>query len=279
MRARLDLGVLRIVGGGAVRLGMSSDSSRRIHSGLSWFALGVAFLPVLAELAWDLAESRRFGSLLAPLLLVLCAWRGPSQAVAPHRDGLLLLLAAVALQFVGIASHTVFIGRLGLALAVVGMARWHGSPRLSVALLAFAAIPVPVTASSYLTPSLESLWAGVAAQFVQLLGGEVSVSGPLFRSVGERLELMSSDGGLPLLRVLAELGWYSGVRRGLPGRALLGRAALGAVLAGPIQLIGVTIAVFLLTFGLADVARAWLDHGLWLAVAACVIWRVERRSQ
>ena len=90
---------------------------------------------------------------------------------------------------------------------------------------------------------------------------------------------MATDGGLPLLRVLAELGWYSAVRQGLPGRALLGRVALGAVLAGPIQLIGVTAAVFLLTFGLADVARAWLDYGLWLGVAAWVVWRVERRSQ
>jgi hypothetical protein len=186
---------------------------------------------------------------------------------------------AVALQFVGIASQTVFIGRLGLALAVVGMARWHGSPKLSVALLAFGAIPVPVTAIAYTTPSLESLWAGAAAQFVQLLGGEVIVSGPLFRSSAGRLELIPTDGGLPLLRVLVELGWYSAVRQGLPGRALLGRVALGAVLAGPIQLIGVTIAVFLLTFGFADVARVWLDHGLWLAAAAWVVWRVERRSQ
>ncbi len=80
------------------------------------------------------------------------------------------------------------------------------------------------------------------------------------------------------MTVLVALGWYSGVRQGLPGGALLGRVALGAVLAGPIQLTGVTIAVVLFTFGLADVARVWLDHGLWLAVAACVIWRVERRS-
>jgi len=242
--------------------------------------LGVAFLPVLAELVrhlTDLPNQRSF--LLAPLLFLLCAWRGPSQAVARHRDGLLLLLVAVALQFVGIASDIVVIGRLGLALAVVGMARWHGSPKLPVALLAFGAIPVPVAVLGYTTPSLESLWGGAAAQFVQFLGGEVDVSGPLFRSSAGRLELMATDGGLPLLRVLVELGWYSGVRQGLSCRALLMRVALGAVLAAPIQLIGVTIAVFLLTFGLADVARVWLDHGLWLGVAACVIWRVERRSQ
>jgi hypothetical protein len=258
---------------------MSSDSSRRIHSGAAWIALAVAFLPVLAGLVRHLTEARGRSFLLAPLLLLLCASRGPSQAVAPHRDGLLLLLAAVAFQFIGIASHTVLIGRLGLALAVVGMARWHGSPKLSVALLAFGAIPFPGTAIAYTTPWLESLWAGAATQFVQLLGGEIGVSGPLFRSSAGHLELMPPDGGLPLLRVLAELGWYSAVRHGLSGRALLGRVALGAMLAGPIQLIGVTIAVFLLTFGLADVARVWLDNGLWLAVAACVVWRVERGAQ
>jgi hypothetical protein len=159
------------------------------------------------------------------------------------------------------------------------MARWRGSPKLSVALLAFGAIPVPATAFSYTTPSLESLWGGAAVQFVQLFGGEVSGSGPLFHSSAGRLELVATDGGLSLLRVLMELGWYSGIRQGLPGRALLGRVALGAVLAGPIQLIGVTIAVFLLTFGLADVARIWLDYGLWLGVAACVVWCVERRLQ
>ena len=258
---------------------MSSDSSRRIHSGAAWIALAVAFLPVLAELVGHLTEARGRSFLLAPLLLLLCARRGPSQAMAPHRDGLLLLLAAVAFQFVAIASDTWLIGRLGLALAVVGMARWHGSPKLSVALLAFGAIPVPHAAIMFTTPWLESLWAGAATQFVQLFGGEVSVSGPLFRSSAGRLFLMKSDGGLALLTVLVELGWYSGVRRGLPGRTLLGRVALGAMLAGPIQLIGVTIAVFLLTFGLADLARVWLDNGLWLAVAACVVWRVERGAQ
>ncbi len=259
---------------------MGSDSSRRIHSSLSWIALGVAFLPVLAGMVRDFTDtSYQRGFLLAPLLLLLCAWSGPSQAVTPHRDGLLLLLAAVVLQFVGIASDTVVIGRFGLALAVVGMARWHGSPKWSVAVLAFGAIPVPATVVGYTTPSLESLWAGAAAQFVQLLGGEVSASGPLFRSSAGRLELIASDGGLPLLTVLVELGWYAGVRQGLRGWAFLGRVALGAALAGPIQLIGVTIAVFLLTFGLADVARVWLDNGLWLAVAACVVWRVERGAQ
>lgn len=242
--------------------------------------MAVAFLPVLADLARHFTEvPNQCSFLLAPVLLLLCARRGPAQVANPRCDALLILLAAVALEFVGIAFQTVFISRFGLALAVVGMARWHGSPKLSVALLAFGAIPVPVAAVSFTTPWLESLWAGTAAQFVQLFGGEVGVSGPLFRSSAGRLELLPIDGGLPLLRVLVELAWYAAVRQGLPGRALLGRVALGAMLAGPIQLIGVTAAVFLLTFGLADVARVWLDHGLWLAVAAWVVWRVERRSQ
>jgi len=259
---------------------MSPDSSRRIRASASWIALAVAFLPVLTGLLRHLTDAPNQRSfLLAPLLLLLCAWRGPSPAVAPHRDGLLLLLAAVALQFVGIASHTDFIGRLGLALAVVGMARWLGSPKLSVALLAFGAIPVPVAALSYTTPSLESLWAGAAAQFVQLLGGEISVSGPLFHSSAGSLDLVAADGGLPLLRVLVELAWYTAVRQGLSRRAFLGRVALGTMLAGPIQLIGVTAAAFLLTFGLADVARMLLDHGLWMGVAAWVVWRVERGPQ
>jgi hypothetical protein len=256
---------------------MSSDSGQRIRSIASWVALGVAFLPVFAGLVRYFADTPDYRNfLLAPLLLLLCAWRGPAQVAVPHRDGLLLLFVAVALQFVGIASQTVFIGRLGLALAVIGMARWLGSPKLSVALLALGAIPIPVAAVSFTTPWLETLWAGAATQFVQLFGGDVSVSGPLFRSSAGRLERMPSDGGLPLLRALIALGWYSGARLALPSRALLGRAALGALLAGPIQLIGVTIAVLLLAFGLADAARVWLDHGLWLGVAACVVWRVER---
>jgi hypothetical protein len=258
---------------------MSPDPSSRIRASASWIALAVAFLPVLADLVnhfINVPHQRSF--LLAPVLLLLCAWRGPAHVANPHRDAFLLLLAAVALQFVGIASQTVFISRFGLALAVVGMARWHGSPKFSVALLAFGAIPVPVAAIVYTTPWLESLWATAAAHFVQLLGGEVSASGPLFLSSAGRLELAPIDGGLPLLKVLVELAWYAAVRQGLPGRALLGRVALGAVLVGPIQLIGVTIAVSLLTFGFADMARVWLDHGLWLGVAAYVIWRVERRS-
>jgi hypothetical protein len=54
---------------------------------------------------------------------------------------------------------------------------------------------------------------------------------------------------------------------------------LGALLTAPIQLIGATIAIFLLTLGLANIARVWLSHGLWLSVAACVVYRVERAAR
>jgi hypothetical protein len=259
---------------------MSSDRSGRVQSSAAWIALGVAFLPVLADLMRHFTEAsgqREF--LLAPLLFLLCVRCDTSRAVVPHRDGLFLLFAAVALQFVGIASHTALVGRLALALAVVGMARWRGSPKLSIAVLAFGVVPVPGFAFEYTTPSLESLWGSAAAQFVQLFGGEISVSGPLFRSAAGRFELTATDGGLPLLKILVELGWYSGVRQELSGRALLRRVGLGAVLAGPIQLLGVTAAVFLFAFGLPDVARILLDHGLWLGAAAWVVWRVERRAR
>jgi hypothetical protein len=258
---------------------MSSNRGGRIHSSLSWVALGVAFLPVLMGIARDfmIAPHRR-SYLLAPVLLLLCAVRGPSQVAAPRRDGLALMLVAVIFQFFGIASDTALIGRLGLALAVVGMARWHGSPKWTVAVLAFGAIPVPGAMLAYTTPSLESLWGGAAEQFVQLLGGAVNRSGPLFQTSAGRLELVATDGGIPLLAVLMELGWYSGIRREVSGWALLRRVALGALAAAPIQLIGITIAVFLFASGFGDVARTWLNHGLWLAVAACVILHVERRS-
>jgi len=109
------------------------------------------------------------------------------------------------------------------------------------------------------------------------LGAELDASGPLIRSASNRLELDPHHSGIHLVFLITELSWYAAVRRALPPSVALARTAAAALLAIPLQLFGVWVAVGWLAAGAPDVASFWLDHGLWLLTAILgVVW-IETR--
>jgi hypothetical protein len=102
----------------------------------------------------------------------------------------------------------------------------------------------------------------------------------LIRSGAEHLELDPYHSGIHLIFVITELSWYAAVRKGLPPMVALARTAGAALLAIPLQLFAVCVAVLLLAAGAPGVANLWLDHGVWLLTAILgVVWIETRCAQ
>ncbi len=248
---------------------------------LPWVALGCAFSPVLSQIARAIPEAP-FGwsLLLAPALL--CAALARRGGGAPPRRGwgALALIAGLLVQLIGLAGGSPGAARLGLPIAVVGLSLWNGAPRAMAALLALWVLPIPGTLYALTTPGLESAYARWAAGAVGARGADGSASGPLLRSGAQRMELDPHHSGIHLVFLLTELSWYAAVRSGLAPAVALARSALLALLAAPIQLAAVGLAVLLLAAGASEIADLWLDHGLWWVTAlAGVGWIEGRRAR
>jgi len=203
----------------------------------------------------------------------------PGERNAQPRRGWapVLLIAGLLIELAGLAGGSPGIARLGLPISVVGLSLWTGVPRLMTALLALWVVPIPGTLYGLTTPNLESAYARFGAAMVGALGADISASGPLIRSGAERLELDPYHSGIHLIVVIAELSWYAAVRKGLPPMVALVRTAGAALLAIPLQLFAVWVAVLLLVAGAPEVANFWLDHGLWLLTAVLGVVLIETR--
>ncbi len=252
---------------------------------LPWVALGCAFGPVLIQLANAIPEVP-FGwsVLLAPVLMFAAALRRERKAqhcerkTQPRRGWApVLLIAGLLIELVGLAGGSPGIARLGLPISVVGLSLWTGVPRLMTALLVLWAVPIPGTLYGLTTPNLESAYARLGAAIMGALGADIGASGPLIRSGAERLELDPYHSGIHLIFVITELSWYAAVRRELSPMGALVRTTGSALLAIPLQLFAVSVAVLLLVAGAPEVANFWLDHGVWLLTAILgVVW-IETR--
>jgi len=246
---------------------------------LPWVALGCAFSPVLIQLANAIPEVP-FGwsVLLAPVLMFAAASRCERDAQPRRGWAPVLLIAGLLIELAGLAGGSPGIARLGLPISVVGLSLWTGAPRLMTALLVLWAVPIPGTLYGLTTPNLESAYARLSAAMIGALGADISASGPLIRSGAERLELDPYHSGIHLIFVITELSWYAAVRRGLSPIGALARTAGAALLAIPLQLFAVGVAVLLLVVGAPKVANFWLDHGVWLLTAVLgVVW-IETRG-
>jgi hypothetical protein len=246
---------------------------------LLWIALGVAFSPALVDLVTSLgATDRWWGVVWAPLLLAAALLRVPARPSPPRRDGLVGLALGALLECVGLLGGSGTLARLGLPVAVTGLARWLGRPSLGVAALAFFAVPPPTSFGSALTPAPESALARAAAWVVTACGGELAANGPLLHTPTHRLELFSSDTGLAVAVELAAFGWYSALRQAAAAPAPALRAVAWSALVVVVQPAAVGVAVALLLAGAPRLARGWLDWGLVAVTALFAFTAIERRA-
>ncbi len=230
-----------------------------------WGALAVALSPLLVDLATHLAETGwARGAVIFPFLLVYCAWRDTAPS-RPSRDGLVLLVLGLVVAFVSVGGGMPRIGRPGIALSVIGLARLTGRPSLRCALLALWVIPLPTQIIEALAPGLDAAVAQLSAYIATALGVAAHVDASRVVALwlvvpSGRLELLAGDGGLPLAWTFAGLGWFVAVRCEAPLAAAMRTALRWTVAALPLQAAALAIACTLALLGRPALGRSLLDH-------------------
>ena len=246
-----------------------SSLEHRGHTVL-WIALAAALSPLLVDLAaHEAGNVWARGAAIFPLLLAYCAWRDTSPPL-PSRDGLVLLVLGVAVAFVGVGGGMPRVGRPGIALSVIGLARMTGRPSLRCALLALWVIPFPTQIIEALAPGLDAVVANLSAHVATALGVAAHVDASHVVALwlvvpAGRLELFPGDGGVALAWTFAGLGWFVAVR----SEATLTEAARIAlrwmVAALPLQAAALALACAMALLGRPGLGRALLDHFLLVA--------------
>lgn len=244
-----------------------------------WLAAAIALSPVLIELAQSLrAVDGSPSILLAPGLMALHAFRVGWPRGKPRAIGVALVAVGLALEIVGLLADTGSLARLGLPPTVVGIALLAGRPAFAVAALSLWIVPPPTAVFVQASPWLESRVAELASLPFRRFGFPIEATGPLIRAPSGTLELIGSHTGISIAILLAELGWYAGVRaeRRLP--SLVSRALLWMTAAPVVQVLAATLAVGCLAAGYPRAARQWLDYGIGIAVGVASIAWVEWRQ-
>jgi len=197
-------------------------------------------------------------ALVFPLLLLVAA-RSTPPTEPDRRAGLIWIAGAMALEVLAVGGGVPRLGRLAIPLGVIGLLRFTGAAALAPAALAFFIVPVP-HALAGLAP-LHAVW-GAFAEY--LLG-----------RAGPDLRFTSWDSGVRLVALFAGLGWYADARSGGTWTGAFRRGAQLAMLGLPVQLAAVIVAVALARAGAADMARAFLTHGVWILSAVITVGALE----
>jgi hypothetical protein len=248
----------------------------RALDGLLWLALGICFSPVLIDLARHLAlEPWARYVLLFPPLLVRCALGQRAEAPSARTGGALLLIA-LALEVLAVGGGFVRLGRLGLPLAVIGLSRAFGLLPQRTALLALWWVPLPHALVSLLSPALETAWLHGIAWPLDLIGADIRVEAALARAGAAELALSAPDGGLPLAALLSGLGWYTSARLGDGLWRCLRRSASWALLAFPLQVTALGLAVAGLLLGATGESLQPFLQLFWIPVAVGGLFLGER---
>ncbi len=243
-----------------------------------WLALFAGFSPVLFEFARFEAWYAPPSTLVAPVLIAVCLWKGPRTADPPRRAGIALIGAGLLLELIGIALRTWTLAWLGFPVAVLGMALWLGYPSWRVAVLAFGLIAIPESLRAAFSPGPESTLLAGACALWRAAGVPFSCTGPVARIGGRHLELIADDVGVMLAVLLAQLGWFLALREGASLQRAVYRALAFAASALVIQPLAIVLALGLLAVGSEEMARVWLSFGLWLGCAlGVVLWSWRRR--
>ncbi len=208
------------------------------RAALHWLALGVALSPAILE--WGrhvIATPSARAALLAPVWLVLAgrARAGDAEVGRGHRDGLVLLAGALAIEWLSLLAGPASLGRLALPVGVAGMARWLGAPGWRAALLALWLVPVPAAILWRVHPEAASALLAAAAWPLQQLGLDVVRSGPSALVEGGGVLLRPADGGLAGAWIAAGVTWFASTYRNAGFSSTVRMLALAAIVTLPLQ--------------------------------------------
>ena len=238
---------------------------------LLWAALAAASLGVLMDLFGHWAESpwSRYSLLFFPL----CAWMTRSAPVgAPAaRLGMTLVALGACAEVLAIGGGFERFGRVGLALALLGMTCIHGLPGWSRRLAWMWVIPLPHLVVVTIGERALPLWWHFGAEVASWADAASPWATPTaWQPDDTGLALTGVAGGVCVMVVLAGFGWLRSARAGAPLGSAIRRSLLWATIGVPIQAACVAAAAVAL-------ANAWstpetigyaLAHYTWWAGAA-----------
>jgi hypothetical protein len=242
-----------------------------------WVGLLVAFSPTLLDLGRHMAENpwARYAALF-PLLFARCALREPRRPMG-HRAGSLWIGLGMAVELLGILAGATRIGRLGLALAAVGLCRRFALASWPSLVLLVLAVPVPGTVLDWISPDAENALVRVAGGGLGALGLGIEFEGTRAFYGTQELVLERSDSGGALVPLLAGLSWYHSLLLGTAPRAAALRAGGAALLAIPVQIVAISLALLALPLGAGAAGRVALTHLPWMALTAIGLAITELR--
>jgi hypothetical protein len=248
---------------------------------LAWLALLVAFSPVVLELFRHLGAQpwARYVLIFAPLLTIAIVTS--RDRVQPSSRGYVLLSLAIVFEFVALRGNLARFARPTFALGAIGLCQVQGLAPVRAAALALWLTPVPSFANDL---GLQTALLGVAIPLARLFGAELSFEESTVVAPSGVLEVLPSDGGLPLAALFSGLAWYASVRAGasLPATAI--RAITWSAVALPVQVAVMLAALAALAAGSPGAARSVLDHVGVVAALAGFAWIelrlcAQRRSE
>ena len=257
----------------SVSLRPRAESAYRVA--FLWLALGFALSPAAVELLrhWTSEPWARESATFLPL--AIAAGFADRSYRMPRRVGWLVVALAFLLLLTSFAGSFARLGRLGIPLAVLGMARALGHPSLAAAAITWFVIPVPLGLTTISSPGLESAVARAAGAFAQIAGADWKVVGSTVGAAGSSLRLTGPDMGLPLAQLLTGLGFCAALAaRDAPPRVPL-RIARWALWAVPAQALALAGGFVCLALAGGDVARAFLDVVPTCVVAALGVTRLR----
>lgn len=236
-----------------------------------WVALAAASIGVVADLFehWVSSPWSRYSLLFVPLSV----W---ALRPAPGRDDsarigtALVALGAVA-QVLAIGGGFERYGRLGLAVALVGMACLQGLPGWTRRLSLVWLIPLPHLAVTTLGEPLLGLWEALGARIAGGVDSHSVWADPaLWQAVAPGLGLDGLAGGVCCAAVLAGCGWMASARAGAPLSEAVARSACWGLLGIPLHAGCVILAALALTSTAlpAETVAAALGNATWLLAAA-----------
>ena len=250
---------------------------RRGEALVLWAGLLVAFSPTLLDLARHMAENpwARY-AVLFPFLFARCALNDPEQ-LPERRDGTLWLGLGMGVELFGIFAGATRIGRMGLALAAIGLCRRFALASWPSLVLLALAVPLPDAVLRWTSPGAENALLSAASDLLGPLGVTIEINGTQAFYGTQALALGRSDSGAPLAVLLIGLSWYHSLMLGTPARAAALRAAAAPLLAIPVQIAAIALALLTLPLGAGAAGRLALTHLPWMAVAAVGLVTTELR--
>ena len=233
----------------------------------AWPALLVAFSPVVLELFRHLGAEpwARYVLIFAPLLTIAIVTS--RDRVQPSSRGYVLLALAIVFEFFALRGNLARFARPTFALGTIGLCQVHGLAPIRTAALALWLTPVPSFVMSGL--GLQTALLGVAIPLARLFGAELSLEESTVIAPSGALEVMPSDGGLPLAALFSGLAWYASVRAGASLPATAVRAVSWSAIAVPLQTV---VMLGALATGSPGAARSILDHVGVVAAMAGFAW-------